>query len=207
MNFDRNLTRLLGLKEILVLYGQLFQYPQEDLFADIANGKLDQELTRLGKIAGHSRLTNMRSHVSTYDALVNDFNEYLLGLKQPFAPPVESVYKAWTTDPSYDGPYKNQKGYLMGDPALHIKHIAEALGIEIPREYQMMPDHLTILLELYGHLLEQELLVEAEQFRQDHFDWLEDYHLALTKLAGNCFYSYALETMMALLEANPLEIN
>lgn len=186
---------------LLLQFADLFKFPERELFDEIRSGELDRQIKELSTSAGQQILSNFQDTVENYESMVETYNRYLLGVRKPFAPPVESLYKVWTTDESYQGPHKNQKGYLMGDSALHVKHILQALGLEIPKEYEFMPDHLTILLELYAYLIREEMLTEALQFKKDHLDWLGDYYDALYRLAGNTIYSHTILILSKILEA------
>lgn len=170
---------------LFMTFAELFKYPEEKLYDELISGEIDNEIKNYGLAAGQPLITNFKENTGMYDELVQSFNECFLGIKKPFAPPVESVYKVWTTDDSYQVPFKNQKGHLLGDSALHVQHIIDALGLEIPPEYKMTPDHLTILLELYAYFHGQGLLEEARQFKQDHLDWLPDLYDSLSKVNEN----------------------
>jgi len=165
----------IALTRLLHIFADLYKFPDKELYEEINSGQLDQEIRELSRVWGNVIEADLRNSIGTYDDLVNSYNACFLGVKKPFAPPVESIYKEWTSDESYQIPHKKEKGYLMGDAALHIKHILQAFNLQIPQEYEMMPDHLTILLELYAYLIEQGFGHEADQFRRDHLDWLADF--------------------------------
>lgn len=174
--------------EILLIYAQSFSFPQQDFYEEITSGKLDQELEELWQKAGlpkpNSNLTWV-DMVPPYEEWVKVYNESFIGAKKPLAPPIESLYKPWTADESFQVPFKNQKGYLMGDSAQHILHITEKLGWEIPIEYQVMPDHLSILLEILARFLGNGWWSEGKQFIKDHLDWLPDWQKALEEIPVN----------------------
>ena len=170
---------------LLMLFAELFKYPEKSNYDELYSGETDEQIKQLSLSAGHPIVTNFKEITGTYEELITSFNNSFLGVSTPFAPPVESVYKAWTTDDSFQVPHKNQKGYLLGDSALHVRHIIQTLGLEIPPEYEMTPDHLTILLELFCYLNGRGLLAEAEQFKQDHLDWLPDLHHSLSNIQNN----------------------
>lgn len=184
-----------SLATLLEIFADLFKFPEEELYEDLKSGLLDEQIAELSQSAGLAILSGFENKVGTYEEMVETYNNCFLGVRTPFAVPIESVYKVWTTDESYQVPHKSQKGYLMGDSALHIKHILESLGLEIPKEYELMPDHLTILLELYAFLVSKEMEKEAEQFRKDHLDWLPDFYEALSTIDSSGFYVYTVKTL------------
>ncbi|MDR2167814.1 MAG: molecular chaperone TorD family protein [Clostridiales bacterium] len=98
----------------------------------------------------------------------------VMGPVHPLVEPIESLYKAWTTDPSCESPLANQKGYLMSDWACHMEALFEKSGLEIPPQFAHCPDHLVLLLEFASILVEQADGLALLKFARHHFDWLED---------------------------------
>lgn len=92
-------------------------------------------------------------------------------------PPVESLYKDWG---GHKAGLQYGQGFYLGESAKHVRALYESQGIEIPREYQAMPDHLVLLLEFNEYLREQHSALDAYDFVQHHFDWLADYRSALS---------------------------
>lgn len=91
--------------------------------------------------------------------------------------PVESLYKAWSTLPGSS--YGSQKGLYLGDSAHHMTALCAQLELDVPEQFKAMPDHLTLLLEVFVLLFESGNRNAACQFASDHLDWLEDYQAAL----------------------------
>lgn len=194
------LERSQALKNLFMIFAEFFKFPEKDFFYEIKRGEIDEQIKALSLLAGVSLTTNFMKEIDSYEQLVASYNVCFLGVEKPYAPPIESVYKQWTTDESFHVPFKKQKGYLMGDSAYHVRHIIQAFNLQIPVEYDMMPDHLTILLEVFSYLIGQELLQEAKQFKEDHLDWLPDLEKALDGLQkGNRFYIYVLNELRNLL--------
>ncbi|MGI6450531.1 MAG: TorD/DmsD family molecular chaperone [Desulfitobacteriia bacterium] len=186
---DTNLESQLSFAGLLELLADLYKFPDEELYADLESGLIDVQIRELSRAAGREVLSTLQPALGSYQELLASYNDCFLGVKAASVPPVESVYKVWTTDESYQVPFKKRKGYLMGDSALHIKHILNSLNLEIPPEYELMPDHLTILLELYAFFLRRGFLKEARQFREDHLDWLPDFYAALKQEKPKEFYT------------------
>lgn len=193
---NNTLERNKALQNLIMIFAEFFKFPEKDFFEEIKRGEIDEQIGAFSQLAGYSIPTCFRKEIDTYEQLVASFNVCFLGVEKPFAPPIESVYKQWTTDESYQVPFRQQKGYLMGDSAHHVRHILKAFNLEIPVEYEMMPDHLTIILEVLSYLIGHGFLQEARQFKEDHLDWLPDLQKALDQLEkGNCIYSYVLKEL------------
>lgn len=194
--------------KLLQLFAELFKFPEKNLHAAIKNGDFDAEIAGLSQLAGLAIGTDFQAKMGSYEEFVQSFNNCFLGKRNPFAPPVESVYKIWTTDQSYQITHKNQTGYLMSDSALHIKYILDALSLEIPQEYAMMPDHLAILLEIYAFLQIEGMRKEADSFLKDHLDWLPALFKNLQQIENADFYLYTVAKLEQLLAmASHVEIN
>lgn len=91
--------------------------------------------------------------------------------------PVESLYKPWSEVPG--NAIGRATGFYLGDHARHVQALYESLGIEIPPSYAAMPDHLSLLLELWMLLIENGRGGDASTFARDHLDWLDAYAHAL----------------------------
>lgn len=175
-------------EEIYLILADFFKNPNEDLYSQISSGSLDKRLKELSILAKYNNVDTLtlENYFSDYQSYVNCFSRCFSGIKKPYAPPIESVYKVWTDDPG-NGLY-NQKGYIFGDSALHIKYLFNHYKLEIPDEFKSIPDHLTLLLELLAYLIKFKTPIEAEQLIIDHFDWLEDFNNELTKIDNSIFY-------------------
>lgn len=200
------LERSQAFQELIMIFAEFFKFPEKEFFEEIVKGEIDRQVNALSQTAGCPVVTHFKEEVGTYEELVEAFNVCFLGVTAPFAPPVESVYKVWTTDESYQVPFKNQKGYLMGDSALHVQHILKAFNLEIPEEYEMMPDHLTILLELFAFLVGEGYMAEARQFKRDHLDWLPELRNALNEIGDNRPYIYVVDKLQDILAQDILAV-
>jgi len=107
--------------------------------------------------------------------------------------PVESVYKAWKEG-------KDEKGYIMGDPAIEMKKRYAMAGIEIPVIYKDTPDHISLLLE-YASLLCENLEEESRAgFVSGHLDWVEDLRNDIYKYSENHFYRAVADVTVSFLK-------
>jgi TorA maturation chaperone TorD len=84
--------------------------------------------------------------------------------------PVESVYKIWSEEKSALN-FASSKGYLMGDAAIHMNYLFKELGIDIPEEFQLSPDHLILQLELLSLLEEGNNHTFIQEFIKEHLNW------------------------------------
>ena len=115
--------------------------------------------------------------------------------------PIESLYKQWTLDETCTIPFARDKGYILGDSALHINYLLEKLKIEIPYELQGMPDHLAILLELLAYFIEHAPENSTAEFLDDHFDWLDEFESQLSEVTVHPFYQRLTRALMEILKA------
>ncbi|MBI5406745.1 MAG: molecular chaperone TorD family protein [Nitrospirae bacterium] len=107
--------------------------------------------------------------------------------------PVESVYKAWKEG-------KDEKGYIMGDPAIEMKKRYGMAGIEIPEIYKDTPDHISLLLE-YASLLCENLEEESRAgFVSGHLDWVEDLRNDIYKYSESHFYRTVADVMVSFIK-------
>ena len=115
---------------------------------------------------------------NVYNKLKEDYYSLFFPL---YVVPVESVYKEWKKG-------EDEKGYIMGDPAIEMKKRYEILGIEIPQVYKDTPDHISLLLE-YASLLCENLSEESRAtFVLNHLDWVERLRDDIHKYSQSDFY-------------------
>lgn len=116
--------------------------------------------------------------------------------------PIESLYKPWTQDETCTLPFARDKGYILGDSALHINYLLEKLEIDIPIELQGMPDHIAILLELLAFFIEHAPEHTTADFMEDHFDWLEEYESHLSEVTEHPFYQRLTRLLIEIVKAH-----
>ena len=114
--------------------------------------------------------------------------------------PIESVHKPWTTQPDAALPIARQKGWLGGDAAAHLRSLFAAAGVSIPAGWE--PDHLALELELMGLLLESGANEQAELFRAQHLDWLEELAAEARRPEVPAFYCDLVELIAAWVKAD-----
>lgn len=175
-------------EEIYLILADFFKNPNEDLYSQISSGSIDKRLKELYTIADYSypNTPSLKNHFIDYPSYVNCFTRCFTGITKPYAPPIESVYKVWTDDSSNE--MYNIKGFIFGDSALHVKYLFNHYKLEISEEFNSIPDHLTLLLELLAFLIKYKTSTEIQQLITDHFDWLEDFEKELSNVENSFFY-------------------
>ena len=123
-----------------------------------------------------------------YSRLFSELNEESISL-------VESFYKPWTLDPHCTLPFASQRGFLMGDSALHLLEIYRQCGLEAADEWKGAPDHLVLELEFLSTLYRRATDREVEQFIKDHLDWIPLLKEEMDRSGPHPFYRCALEVL------------
>ncbi len=104
------------------------------------------------------------------------------------SPLVESFYKPWTEDPFCPLPFAKERGYVMGDPALHLLALYQHCGLEVSDPFQGTPDHLVIELEFLSFLYRHAGDREIKKVIEDHFDWISQLRDSCQKAQAHSFY-------------------
>lgn len=161
---------------IFAQLSEFFKEPSTDFAEDVASGRLasffDERLRLLGLDPGPSR-----GLVATGDVraqLDEEYRRLFLGPLPPYIVPVESIYKKWTNDPDCHLPLAQERGYLMGDPAMDMMRRYQAEDIATPEALSSMPDHVTLLFEYMSHLSIGGDARACKEFMVMHLDWLDD---------------------------------
>lgn len=189
-----------SLENILYIFSEFYKYPEDSFIDEINSGQIDEHLKELFAKVQFNFKPNVREKVQTGKTFKEQYHYSFSGVVTPFVLPVESVYKQWTTDPSAMLGIAKQKGYLMGDSAIHMRHLYEKFGVSIPKEYEFMPDHLTLQLEFLALLQKNKAIDEGKQFIDDHLDWLPDMSAELKYVDDGAFYLYITELLQRFLE-------
>ncbi len=163
--------------DICAQLSEFFKEPSTGFVEDVASGRLalffDERLRLLGLDPAPSRgLVVAEGDVRAQ--LDAEYRRLFLGPMPPYIVPVESIYKKWAADPGCHLPLAQEKGYLMGDPAVDMMRRYRAEGIEIPEALSSMPDHVALLLEYLSRLLLGNDENACQEFLARHLDWLDD---------------------------------
>jgi TorA maturation chaperone TorD len=121
---------------------------------------------------------------------------------------VESCHKPWTREADCHLSFAREEGFLMGDCAVHLAHIFQQLGLEVPGPFRACPDHLALELEFLSLLYRKATDREVKQFMKDHLDWVSFLKKELIRFHPHPFYLSAAELLDGFLshEKNRLEI-
>ena len=193
--------------DLFLELANFWQPPDEEFWQELSDGLFDREIAELAKHAGYApQLQSLGAFADCLPPLASlqsFFIRCFIGIGQKSAIPVESIYKKWTEDQTTRLPIAGSTGSLMGDPALHAQYLLTHYGLTIPPDYRMMPDHLSLLLELAAFLLRNRTDEEARLFLEQHLDWIGKFEEALIDLepenaadhGAQRFYQLALQTI------------
>jgi TorA maturation chaperone TorD len=108
---------------------------------------------------------------------------------------VESYYKQWTMDPECSISFAKEKGFLMGDSAIHLLDLFSYFGLETDDSFKGMPDHLLVELEFLSYLykIREERFIKS--FIKDHLDWIPQLKKGIIKSNPHPFYRSAIEIL------------
>lgn len=108
---------------------------------------------------------------------------------------VESIHKVWTNDPECRLSMAGEKGYLMGDSALHVRELYQFFGLQVPENFSGMPDHIVLELEFLAFLIEEGAGEFVRAFLRDHLDWIPEMVRRSQECHPSPFYCSVLETL------------
>jgi TorA maturation chaperone TorD len=123
-----------------------------------------------------------------YDRLFSDMGKERISL-------VESFYKPWTQDPHCTLPFAKEKGFLMGDSAVHLSTLFRQCGIEVSGPFKTTPDHLVIELEFLSYLYQEAGDMEIKQFIEGHLDWVHFLKKGFQEAHAHAFYVSLVEVL------------
>ncbi|MCX8117175.1 MAG: molecular chaperone TorD family protein [Desulfobacterota bacterium] len=119
---------------------------------------------------------------------------------------VESCYKPWTRDPDCLLPFAREKGFLMGDSALHLSALYQYCGLEVPDLFKGMPDHLVLELEFLSFLYRHGREREARRFIEDHLDWIPSLVEMCQSVQAHPFYLSLVELLRLFLDSEKVRL-
>jgi len=108
---------------------------------------------------------------------------------------VESYYKPWSQDPHCSLPFAKEKGFLMGDSAIHLSALFQHCGVEVAEPFKGMPDHILIELEFLSYLYQEAGDEEIKRFIKDHLDWIPFLKESFEKARAQPFYISLIEIL------------
>jgi TorA maturation chaperone TorD len=182
------------------IMSSLFAPPDHEMMEQVAQGKLYSYLRNtisswggdMERLRGfHTKaspeilLMNLKEE---YDRLFSDTGAERISL-------VESFYKPWTRDPHCTLPFATDKGFLMGDSAIHLSMIYGECGLEPEPTFKGMPDHLVIELEFLSYLYQGGDNKVIRTFIENHLDWIPLLKKELDRSHPHPFYVSASEIL------------
>lgn len=178
----------------------LFCRPDQEMFKQIHEGALYSFLQRyVGSLGADSGLLGGFFTKGDPEILFKDLGEEYSRLFSEFSKEsvslVESSYKPWTLDPHCTLPFASEKGFLMGDAAIHLLEIFRQCGLEVADEFRGSPDHLVVELEFLSYLYRWATDLEVRQFMKDHLDWIPLLKEEIKRSDPHPFYRSALEVL------------
>lgn len=104
--------------------------------------------------------------------------------------PVESLYSTWAKPGA--GAFAGREGLYLGDAALYMRDLANAMGIALPAEFSSTPDHLAVELEFIAMMLDAGMHEEARVFCTERLKWLDAYRGRLMEAGEDALFYLAL---------------
>ena len=97
----------------LLLLADFYKPPTIEFYQSLKTGSAVKELKPIFQDIEDSFFENA---FASYEDMKRVYFESFIGPNEPFAPPIESLYKQWTDDASASVSFAKQKGYFFGDP-------------------------------------------------------------------------------------------
>ncbi|SNR38832.1 TorD/DmsD family molecular chaperone [Halorubrum vacuolatum] len=180
---------------LYTLLAEGLKHPDERLYRDVKAGRFAAEYTALAEALsipvpdGPGSPDAVPTGRAAFD---REYTALFEGLRTPYAPLVESVYRPW-----HDG---TAGGGLLGPPAADMQRRYDAGGFSVPSAYQ--PDHLALVFEYAAALLRTDERTAYRSFLEHHLDWVPALErLADAAAADSPFHRYcvaaACETVTA----------
>lgn len=195
--------KIRSFQEIAIMFSELYKSPIESLYQSLQSGVLENHWNSL--LANIQQQNSRKMNINkqqflSFAEMKAIYHHCFTGPSEPFAPPVESLYKQWTTDPTAATPIANETGHLYGDPAIHMQHLYKQFGLIMPPQYKNMPDHLGLQLEFLAFLLNEVPFSFVLQYVYDHFDWLPLFKNKLQTVSGSNFYVSVTEQLIQMIK-------
>ena len=167
--------------ELYTLLARCFGSPDEELLDALQDGSLHDQLVERSERLGFSPERPPTPAVDT----AGEFRELYLGTFEafdgPYAVPAQSAHEQW-----WDG---RQGGLLGGPAAADMRERYDRAGIDVPEAYP--PDHVALLLEYAGLLLESGSGRAYAEFHADHMGWFPAFQRRIEETEGAEFYQWA----------------
>ncbi|WP_052329873.1 TorD/DmsD family molecular chaperone [Thermicanus aegyptius] len=188
--------------ELYLTFAEFYKEPTPEFFEEVHQGMTEAWMKEKMYEGGYpTHEFHLKDHFSSYEEMKVAYDRSFRGIVKPYAPPIESVYKEWTLDPTVELQIARSKGYLLGDSALHMRYLYKLARIEIPENYSGMPDHLSLILEFLSLLFKEKEEQLWKGFISDHLDWLGEFEKALQSIEAPYFYREVTSLLRHCIEA------
>ncbi len=176
---------------------ECFREPTPQFVADVRTGALQRVLEGVCEVdVGGLTLEPAGSLDDVTEALTDEYYALFKGPFPPYVVAVESAYKAWA-ESSPAAECGKERDMLMGDPAIEMLKRYRSDGIELPPAYKAYPDHIALILEYAGLLLERGAPGAYRKFVATHLDWIEALRRDIHSLTESPFYRTAADLLCA----------
>ncbi|AUX10411.1 chaperone protein TorD [Halalkaliarchaeum desulfuricum] len=180
-----------SIAELYALLSTCFQTPDRALVEAARTGTLYEQLVaRTGSLGFRPE----RPPTDGFEGVPDLHEAYLRsfeGFEGAYAPPAESAYEQW-----WDG---RDGGLLSGPAAVDMRRRFDAVEVDIPDRYPA--DHIALLLEYGGLLLEAAEIDAYVSFHEEHFDWIPDFHERVEETCEDPFYVWTVQVLSGTIEA------
>ncbi len=168
--------------DLYTVLATCFQHPDDAFVAAVDDGTLATTIEGCAQQLGLAAVESPPEfEQSPQEAYLRTFEAF----DGEYAPPAESAYEAW-----WDG---DERGILAGPPASDMQRRYEAIDAEIPAAYPA--DHISLLLEYGGLLLETSSLAEYARFHDEHYEWIPSFRERVEATSRSPFYCWAVQTL------------
>ena len=177
--------------EIYAQLSEFFKEPTADFAEDVASGRLARffEEHCISLALDPASCKGLAPAGDVVASLASEYRRLFRGPLPPYVIPVESVYKKWASDADCHLPLAQEKGFLMGDPAVDMLRRYREDGIALPDEFSSMPDHVALELEYLSMLSLRGEEDACREFLTSHMDWLDDLVREIEAAGEGEFYS------------------
>ncbi len=132
----------------------------------------------------------------SYEEKTQFASHHFVGGLPESAVPVESLYCPWSeTDMRI--PFAGEKGMYGGDSAVYMKSLIERMGMQVPKEFQACPDHLSLEADLAAVILRSGGEEQGHMFLGERFGWLTRYRLKLLRLGKEAYFYLAIVDVLS----------
>lgn len=188
-------------KEILCqVLSSLFSAPDQEMAEQIDQGHLYAFFKTYieswgGDVGILKGLLTLKPPEILLDDLKGEYYRLFSDSGSERIPLVESFYKPWTMDPRCSLPFAAERGFLMGDSAVHLLTIYQQCGLEVAEPFRGMPDHIIIELEFLSHLYQTANDREIKMFIEDHLNWVDHMREKCKRADAHLFYTSLIDIL------------